>query len=99
MLRVPRKFSVNVLKASSLCKKCMYCRWARTMVVKRLKSQECRQRNYSFPPGDVKSLRSIITPPISKIRNIGIMAHIDAGKTTTTERMLYYSGYTRALGG
>ncbi|NXE23812.1 RRF2M factor, partial [Ardeotis kori] len=55
-------------------------------------------RNYSSPPGDVKSLRSVVNPHISRIRNIGIMAHIDAGKTTTTERMLYYSGYIRTLG-
>ncbi|KAK5879259.1 hypothetical protein CesoFtcFv8_024580 [Champsocephalus esox] len=77
--------------------------WGRYVLTAGLQCCRCRvschvRRHSRILPDDVKSLRAVVNPDVSKIRNIGIMAHIDAGKTTTTERMLYYSGYTRALG-
>ncbi|XP_041042788.1 ribosome-releasing factor 2, mitochondrial isoform X2 [Carcharodon carcharias] len=81
--------------AHHVCPPCCYFRVSHNS---RRNVKGILNRRYSSLPGEIKSLRTIINPDISKIRNIGIMAHIDAGKTTTTERMLYYAGYTRALG-
>ncbi len=54
-----------------------------------LKARSTRQETDSIVPRQV---------PLERCRNIGIMAHIDAGKTTTTERVLFYTGRTHRIG-
>ncbi|CAL7949800.1 unnamed protein product [Xylocopa violacea] len=69
------------------------------MWISRLIKASCTiQRRYSSKGTTIVKKEHEELVDIKKIRNVGILAHIDAGKTTTTERMLYYSGLIKHMG-
>jgi hypothetical protein len=63
-----------------------------------LSGTNARSRLYSAGVSTIAQMREGRTVELHKYRNIGIMAHIDAGKTTTTERILYYTGKAYKIG-
>jgi Elongation factor Tu GTP binding domain len=67
-------------------------------VILRSAHRVLRTRSRTFETGSESPVKCNLDASTKKIRNIGIAAHIDAGKTTTTERMLFYSGVIHSLG-
>jgi len=67
-------------------------------VKEEVKEQALEKKKVSFQEVKEKEAVSFDSVDLSKVRNIGIMAHIDAGKTTLTERILFYTGKSHKIG-
>jgi elongation factor G len=67
-------------------------------MVRYLGAQLAHKQDESITRGKRAMLEVVNTPQLDKVRNIGIIAHIDAGKTTTSERVLYYTGVSHRMG-